>query len=537
MRNRKSATIRDLLISLSLANLSFLNVWSILIAAPYYEATKPAPPLRFIGFIINIVLLTTIYWVGITLVRRSSNPLLLKIAKCVFVAILILPLNTLRMTFTSVSFHAIEAMTGTVLITVPTIVLSLAALYVLIRYRDQIFRISLVFLRGLSCFALLTFSQSIWYIVSYHQPLVVSADAIKSVPARKDQSSTRIVWLLFDELDQDTVFLHRPSSIKLPEMDRFKESAFTSNNAYPPASVTVLSMPALIDGTLISKADPVSPDEMMIRRADSNQVVKWSEEKNVFSDALKSGSNTAIVGWYHPYCGVLNDDLTSCFVAGDDTVQWSLPQIIVAQWERALYTLPLFQSLVYSTSLIDQLPRARFFREHQVQTYSEVIEHGKSVVGNRDYGLVLVHLPVPHPPGIYNRETQTLTSERNRSYLDNLELADHALGELRRAMELSGTWDNTTVILTADHYWRTETWRGYGAWTAEEEAAAQGKKDHRIPFMIKMAGQKETYAYDGTFNTVLLRKLIGAINNHDVTEPPAIASWLDANKTIGESPH
>jgi hypothetical protein len=462
--------------------------------------------------------------------------LLLKIAKCCFVAILILPLNTLRMTFTSLSFHTLKTLTGPIITAVATVVVSLAGLFVLIRYRDVIFRASLVFMRGFSCFVAITFAQSIWYVASYHQPLVVSANAPREAKPRQNEASSRVVWLLFDELDQEVAFTHRPRSIKLPEMDRFTTTAFVSDNAYPPATATALAMPALIDGTLISKADPIGPAELMLHLADSGKVVKWSEEKTVFSDALKSGANTAVVGWYHPYCGVLGDDLTSCYVSGDDSTQWSLFQVIVAQWERTLYTLPLFQSLSHSTGVIDYLPRARFFREHQAQTYTEVLEHAKSVVGRKDFGLVMVHLPVPHPPGIYDRTNQTVTSERNRTYLDNLELADRALGELRRSMELSGTWDNTTVIITADHFWRTETWRGYGAWMPEEESALQGKKDHRVPFLIKMAGQKETYSYDGTFNTVLLRNLIGAVMRREVAEPPALASWLDANRTVGDSP-
>jgi len=538
MKQHNWGTLGDVLISVSLANLTFLNVWSLLLASPYYEATKPAPPLRFIGFILNVLLLAAVYWVSITLIRRSGKPWLLKIAKCIFVAILILPLNTLRMTFTSLSFRAIETAIGTPLITLISIVLSLAFLFVVIRYRDMILRASLVFLRGLSCFAILTFGQSIWYVFSYHQPLVVSADAVRDMkPPRQTASTPRVVWLLFDELDQEITFTHRPPSIKLPEMDRFKESAFVSGNAYPPSNATALSMPALIDGTFVSKTDPVSPGEIMLRLGDTNEVVKWSEQKNVFSDAVQAGANTAVVGWYHPYCRVLADDLNSCYVSGDDTAQWSLFQVLVAQWERTLYTVPLFQSLAYSTGLIDQLPRAAFFRQHQTQTYLEVMEQAKSVAADKDFGLVLIHLPVPHPPGIYDPKTQTLTTARHHSYLDNLELADRALGELRRSMEMAGTWDNTTVIITADHYWRVETWSGSGAWEPEEQSTLSKTKDHRIPFMIKMAGQKETYSYEQTFNTVLLRSLIGAIMHREIAEPAGIANWLDANKTIGESPH
>jgi len=89
MRKLYQGKIRDLLICLSLSNLTFLNVWNILVSAPYYEATKPPPPLRFMGFVLNVLFLGIIFWLGITLARRAGNPLWLKLAKCVSFAILV----------------------------------------------------------------------------------------------------------------------------------------------------------------------------------------------------------------------------------------------------------------------------------------------------------------------------------------------------------------------------------------------------------------------------------------------------------------
>jgi hypothetical protein len=93
------------------------------------------------------------------------------------------------------------------------------------------------------------------------------------------------------------------------------------------------------------------------------------------------------------------------------------------------------------------------------------------------------------------------------------------------------------VIITADHYRRPEAWRNGTAWTQEENAAMAANKDHRVPLMIKLAGQKAGYSYDQTFNTVLLRNLIGVILRHQVIDPAGVATWLDTNKKDGESPY
>src|SRR5204862_1921656 len=67
---------------------------------------------------------------------------------------------------------------------------------------------------------------------------------------------------------------------------------------------------------------------------------------------------------------------------------------------------------------------------------------------NSPAGLTLLHLPLPHLPGIYDAKHERLTLwqySRNRGYLQNLVLADQLFGKLRRAMESAGTWDSTWV--------------------------------------------------------------------------------------------
>ena len=125
----------------------------------------------------------------------------------------------------------------------------------------------------------------------------------------------------------------------------------------------------------------------------------------------------------------------------------------------------------------------------------------------------------------------------DRGYLDNLALVDRTVGELRRAMERAGTWDQTTVVISADHWWRTEMW-SRGPFLTKEDAALSGTKmDHRIPFVVKLAGQQEPVIYDHPFNTVLTHDLLLALLRGEVSSPQTVAAWLDAHRTIGDSPY
>src|SRR5208282_4574631 len=99
-----------------------------------------------------------------------------------------------------------------------------------------------------------------------------------------------------------------------------------------------------------------------------------------------------------------------------------------------------------------------------------------------------------------------------------LMLADHELGAFRRAMEASGEWDKTWVILTADHSWRQS--RRY-----------DGKRDLRVPFLVKLPKGGEPMTYSQQFNTVLTHDLILAMLCGEITNEQNVASWLDAHRS------
>ena len=60
-------------------------------------------------------------------------------------------------------------------------------------------------------------------------------------------------------------------------------------------------------------------------------------------------------------------------------------------------------------------------------------------------------------------------------YFNNLALAYRFLGQLRHAMETSGAWDKSWVIISADHSWR-------------DSRIYDGVIDLRVPFLVKAPG-------------------------------------------------
>jgi hypothetical protein len=132
---------------------------------------------------------------------------------------------------------------------------------------------------------------------------------------------------------------------------------------------------------------------------------------------------------------------------------------------------------------------------------------------------------VPHPGGIYDRFKGELSWSGERSYLDNVALADRSLGELRQAMERAAAWDKTTVIVSSDHWYRTDVWQPRP--DSEDGKASGGTIDNHIPFIVKIAGHSRPQRFERPINTIVTSDLILALLKGDIGDADALLQWLD----------
>src|SRR5205807_2671437 len=99
-------------------------------------------------------------------------------------------------------------------------------------------------------------------------------------------------------------------------------------------------------------------------------------------------------------------------------------------------------------------------------------------------------------------------------YLDGLALVDRTVGDLRAALERVGLWDRTTVLLSSDHYFRSSR-------------LFDQREDHRIPFLLKLAGQKSSFHYSRPFSTIVDGRLLLAVLAGEVGDAASVSEWLD----------
>ena len=106
----------------------------------------------------------------------------------------------------------------------------------------------------LSPFVLFTFFHAAWHLAEGDAAFT---DKPLAPFIQTSAASQRVLWLVFDEMDQRQTFEKRLPDAELPVIDRFRGESLYANNAYPPASWTIRSMPALFTGKRISRAEPL----------------------------------------------------------------------------------------------------------------------------------------------------------------------------------------------------------------------------------------------------------------------------------------
>jgi hypothetical protein len=512
----KTSPKRDLAVALSLVNVAFLRVWSEILTygrPDTYLMKTPPPPAAYYAAITDVLIGAVVLWGAVTAARRYLAPSWFRWVRMAFLVSLAVPLNAIRSVL-SVDFKYLRSplfeVVGTRGVLLIAIVLGAVVVWLIVLHYRPASHIAAGVVAFFLPLVALTFGQAVWKAVHYDDsefrvrlaPLIPTA---RELP--------RVLWIICDEWDYSLTFEDRDPSLSLPQIDRLRGETLFASNAHPPGPETPISIPGYVTGRLVDDVSYRGPYHLEIRYRDADR--PWfslAREPNVFGRVRALGLNTAVVGWFHPYCGLFQNDLVSC--------EW---------WEMAMQHNSMGRTFraalageaesLFETTLLSPFGQSLALKEH-IATYRSVVAAAQAIVNNRQFQFTYVHLPVPHAPFGYSRKTGRfdLSNSPVKGYIDSLALLDRTLGELRQSMESARTWDDTSVLITTDHPFR-------------EAELIHGKFDPRIPFFFKLAGQHQGLSYEAPFNTVLIQDLLLAVLRQEVTDAPGAARWLDANRS------
>lgn len=527
---RRGPALRYLLIAFALANLFLFPAWqsALLYSNEYYYDT-PSANRAIAAAALNAGLLTLLLWAVALAVERWGNRLVRVLARCAFLGLVLIPLNHVRTNLDESGVLIETVGKAVVMLGAAAIAVGLAMTLRGSRRPSLVAQIAvLVFLP----YGILTFGQSAWALAGGRDALFKQGQLASAAAPATDRP--RALWLIFDQLDQELTFETRPADVKLPAIDTLRNESFWAEHAYAPAGWTMVSMPALLTGRLIERAKPASASELRLKFYQQEATEPWGAQPSVFSRARERQLNTGLVGNYHPYCRILSD-LVSCYsVSYRHGVPERCETIGCEAGRQAIgivYRLPLLEHVRWIREPYEKMYAPADWDEAQaaIARYRALHDHSLRLAADPATDLAFIHYPVPHGPMIFNRKSDDfLKPGETGDRFDNMVLADHALAQLRDAMERNGVWDRTLVIVSADHGEKE---------IFELTFDAQGNRlERRIPFIVKLPFRSGAYRYDKEMNTVLTQDLILAVLDGEITTETALAAWLDEHVTVGRSP-
>ena len=110
----------------------------------------------------------------------------------------------------------------------------------------------------------------------------------------RPKKQQQVVWIVFDELEQRLGL--EQSRTPLPAFKSLHDESFCATNAYPPADLTMLSLPALIEGRRLADAKLSASGDLRWQTARKIPFESWRRMPSLFSRADLDGFNCAIVG-------------------------------------------------------------------------------------------------------------------------------------------------------------------------------------------------------------------------------------------------
>jgi len=285
-------------------------------------------------------------------------------------------------------------------------------------------------------------------------------------------------------------------------------------------------------GRPVKAARPLDSDHLQLTFTDDDKSL-WGEEPSLFSRTAEAGWRVGIAGWYHPYCRIFGASLTECsWEQGFAEDSFNNPSPI----EGSVKVLKRLSNLLSLNGYFGIAPTLPFLstdvtsiRQEQLTSYKSILRTALRMVTSADLDLVFVHWPIPHPFGIYDGKTHALGGVAESNYMDNLELVDETLVQLRQALETSGLWDSTSILVTSDHSFRRELWKEF---SSHENIARmlETVNNFQVPFILKLAGKRLPTVYGNAFNLVLVHDLSLALLQGEVSTAAEFVRWMDHNR-------
>lgn len=365
-----------------------------------------------------------------------------------------------------------------------------------------------------------------------------------SFPLHQQTSVTlqphRIIWIVMDELSYQQTFEQRFPGLQLPAFDALAATSTNFTQAHPFDIYTQIVLPGLLSGKPFDDMKTTPAVELSMHNHSTGKWQTFDQHDTVFQDALNAGYSTALTGWSNPYCSLIPAVLDSCYWTYRYPSNLMLPSNsilgnMIAPIKKFIWfglNAAPASIRVYVMNRLNIPTEKALITQSHIDDYIDLDARSQALLRDRSYNFVLIHLPVPHPWGIYDRHTGKFTTAGS-SYINNLALADKCLAGIRQNLEQTGQWDSSTVVVMGDHSWRTkQLWylpKIEYRWAREDDLASHGGQyDPRPAYLVKLPNQTTSARIDIPYRTVNTRKLFDQLLANKITTPAQLSTWAQA---------
>jgi hypothetical protein len=524
------------LTAFSLGTLCFIRRWYDLEnlqprGLDYFRAA-PGDLTLLAATIVSALLLAAVFYAAWNCIERSSSSKLHTFGYVCFILALTYPIESVRRYWNTLADHFDYGSN----ISLWVVEATLAVGIVMLLFGDR--RI-LKPARHVALLLLLLFpALMIDFVMNRlgaEQPEVYAVRPSAALLPPRAAGGTRVVWMIFDELDGHLAFDKRPAYLALPELDRLRAESVFATNARESSTFTAIALPSLIAGRVFSNAQALDANTLELIPRGQSQPVDWRNEPSVFGRARASGVNSALSGWHHPYCRVLGDQLADCFAVPSTHSSSGLAEEALAShsglWATVTW-LYHWQFINVRNILLHRDPGTENLRDIETQRaqqeqYFQIRDHAYQFAADPRIGLLMIHFPTPHLFPIYNRRERNFRITPGLDYFDNVALVDRTVGELRQVLEKAGLADRTALLLTADHGLRPGAWIGRIGWTKELDQLTGDRPPSVVPFILKLPGENRSIEVRKPFCNVVAADLALGVLDGKISNPQQAAAWLN----------
>lgn len=523
-RERTSLSVlrKDALVCVSLANLLALRLWAgVLDPATSYFLHEPRPSSAYVATLLLVLLLGALGTAIATVARRLfPNSRVIELAFTVVVGLAVWGARNQVRDLLGGGTRADAAFAFVAV--APLIAMPFPA-----ARRSQVRKALVTFLLVLSPFVGVTAFQAL--DAAYRSSggsLVSRPSSARHVSSR----TTRVVVVLFDEFDQFRTFEDRAPGIELPAIDVLRAEGYHGTRVRYPANKTELAIPSLLSGRrVVASLDAGASDRKLV--FEDGGTARFSDVPTFLSNASGSGRNSALAGWYHPYCRIMGDDLAECVSWANrrEMLGMTLSEALLRQIGAFADGFPQGRKLVRLAGMSDTR-LVSISPEWHVESWRRLHTESMQLASDPDLDVVFLHYPVPHVPGIWEPAKNEISP--SGTYDGNLELMDKSLGELIEAMRTKGVWDRTALVVLSDHPKRSKHYL-----PAASPRLAKGEI-RPIPFIVRPPGGIPAAVDDRRFSSLALYELVprlldGRANTAD--DLRAFFATAPADPSPGES--